>query len=121
MFVKELVVMQTHIIDKIQDCPGAPRATCRCVLPSHTHTPKNKTYMDIELLDPKCKIKIVGLIMTRGMTKISKTYNSGYSPVVTHLTTNPPVSCLSTAEQTGCAILKILWSYVKESMVLGDI
>jgi hypothetical protein len=33
----------------------------------------------------------------------SKTYNSGDSPVVTHLTTNPPVSCLSTAERTGSA------------------
>jgi hypothetical protein len=35
--------------------------------------------------------------------KNQKTYNSGDSPVVTHLTTNPPVSCLSTAERTGSA------------------
>ena len=34
--------------------------------------------------------------------------------MVTHLTTNPPVSCLNIAEQTGCVVLKILWSYVKE-------
>jgi hypothetical protein len=34
--------------------------------------------------------------------------------VVTHLTTNPPVSCLSTAERTGSAEFKILWSYVKD-------
>jgi hypothetical protein len=38
----------------------------------------------------------------------SKTYNSGYSPVVTHLTTNPPVYCLSTAERTGSSIFSIL-------------
>ncbi|KAF1850032.1 uncharacterized protein K460DRAFT_9624 [Cucurbitaria berberidis CBS 394.84] len=43
-----------------------------------------------------------------------KTYNSGDSLVVTHLTTNPPVSCLSTAERTGSAEFKILWSYVEE-------
>jgi hypothetical protein len=43
-----------------------------------------------------------------------KTYNSGYSPVVTHLTTNPPVHCLSTAERTGSSIFSVLWSYVKE-------
>jgi hypothetical protein len=35
--------------------------------------------------------------------------------VVTHLTTNPPVSCLNRAERTGSLVLKILWSYVKES------
>ena len=33
--------------------------------------------------------------------------------MVTHLTTNPPVSCLNIAEQTGCVVLKILWSYVE--------
>jgi hypothetical protein len=31
----------------------------------------------------------------------AKTYNSGDSLVVTHLTTNPPVSCLDRAERTG--------------------
>jgi hypothetical protein len=44
----------------------------------------------------------------------AKTYNSGDSLVVTHLTTNPPVSCLNRAERTGSLVLKILWSYVKE-------
>ncbi|KAF1850469.1 uncharacterized protein K460DRAFT_270036 [Cucurbitaria berberidis CBS 394.84] len=46
--------------------------------------------------------------------RMAKTYNSGDSLVVTHLTTNPPVSCLSTAERTGSAEFKILWSYVEE-------
>jgi hypothetical protein len=32
---------------------------------------------------------------------MSKTYNSGDSLVVTHLTTNPPVHCLYMAERTG--------------------
>jgi hypothetical protein len=45
-----------------------------------------------------------------------KTYNSGDSLVVTHLTTNPPVSCLSTAERTGSAEFRILWSYVKDEI-----
>jgi hypothetical protein len=44
----------------------------------------------------------------------AKTYNSGDSLVVTHLTTNPPVSCLTRAERTGSRVLKILWSYVEE-------
>jgi hypothetical protein len=37
--------------------------------------------------------------------------------VVTHLTTNPPVSCLNRAERTGSLVLKILWSYVKNLVV----
>jgi hypothetical protein len=41
------------------------------------------------------------------------TFNSGYSPVVTHLTTDPPVTSLSTAERTGSAIFLNLWSNVK--------
>jgi hypothetical protein len=44
----------------------------------------------------------------------AKTYNSGDSLVVTHLTTSPPVSCLNRAERTGSLALKILWSYVKD-------
>jgi hypothetical protein len=36
-----------------------------------------------------------------GFFAVAKTYNSGDSLVVTHLTTNPPVSCLSKAERTG--------------------
>ena len=33
--------------------------------------------------------------------------------MVTHLTTNPPVHRLSTAERTGSAIVDVLWSYVE--------
>ncbi|PTB37349.1 hypothetical protein M441DRAFT_149424, partial [Trichoderma asperellum CBS 433.97] len=43
-----------------------------------------------------------------------KTYNSRCSPVVTHLTTNLPVSGLSMGEQTGPRILHYLWSYVMD-------
>jgi hypothetical protein len=46
--------------------------------------------------------------------RMAKTYNSGDSPVVTHLTTSPPVTSLSTAERTGSAIFLNLWSYVEE-------
>ena len=45
--------------------------------------------------------------------KKPKTYNSGYSLVVTHLTTNPPVRCLNRAERTGSLVFNVLWSYVK--------
>jgi hypothetical protein len=37
--------------------------------------------------------------------KTSKTFNSGYSLVVTHLTTNPPVRCLNRAERTGSLVI----------------
>ncbi|KAF2786676.1 hypothetical protein K505DRAFT_255146, partial [Melanomma pulvis-pyrius CBS 109.77] len=43
-----------------------------------------------------------------------KTYNSRDSPMVTHLTTSPPVSCLCKAERTGSPIFMILWSYVPD-------
>ena len=46
--------------------------------------------------------------------KIAKTYNSGDSLVVTHLTTNPPVHCLYMAERTGSLVFNVLWSYVLE-------
>jgi hypothetical protein len=46
--------------------------------------------------------------------KKTKTYNSGYSLVVTHLTTNPPVRCLNRAERTGSLVFNVLWSYVEE-------
>jgi hypothetical protein len=46
-----------------------------------------------------------------------KTYNSGYSLVVTHLTTNPPVRCLNRAERTGSLVFNVLWSYVLVSSV----
>ena len=41
-----------------------------------------------------------------------KTYNSGYSHVVTHRTTSPPVRSLSSGERTGSSVLCDLWSYV---------
>jgi hypothetical protein len=46
--------------------------------------------------------------------KDTKTYNSGYSLVVTHLTTNPPVRCLNRAERTGSLVFNVLWSYVPD-------
>jgi hypothetical protein len=45
---------------------------------------------------------------------MAKTYNSGDSPVVTHLTTSPPVRCLNRAERTGSLVFNVLWSYVEE-------
>jgi hypothetical protein len=44
--------------------------------------------------------------------KEEKTYNSRYSLVVTHLTTNLPVNCLNRAERTGSLVISFLWSYV---------
>ena len=43
------------------------------------------------------------------------TYNSRYSLVVTHLTTNPPVRCLNRAERTGSLVFNVLWSYVEKN------
>ncbi|KAF1993375.1 hypothetical protein P154DRAFT_450371, partial [Amniculicola lignicola CBS 123094] len=44
--------------------------------------------------------------------KQQKTYSSGYSLVVTHLTTNPPVTGLMIGERTGPNALLYQWSYV---------
>jgi hypothetical protein len=46
----------------------------------------------------------------------TKTFNSGYSLVVTHLTTNPPVRCLNRAERTGSLVLNVLWSNVEDML-----
>ena len=53
--------------------------------------------------------------------KDAKTYNSGDSLVVTHLTTNPPVHCLYMAERTGSLIFSVLWSYVQISAFMNII
>jgi hypothetical protein len=64
------------------------------------------------------EVASLSLVQSRwSRKKIAKTYNSGDSLVVTHLTTNPPVSCLIKAERTGSHVFKILWSYVKELLV----
>jgi hypothetical protein len=49
--------------------------------------------------------------------KKSKTYNSRYSLVVTHPTTNLPIYSLIPGERTGSHIFCSLWSYV-EAFVL---
>ncbi|KAF2089629.1 hypothetical protein K490DRAFT_37182, partial [Saccharata proteae CBS 121410] len=41
------------------------------------------------------------------------TFNSWYSLMVTHLTTNQPVHSLCMAERTGCPIFCDLWSNVR--------
>jgi hypothetical protein len=43
--------------------------------------------------------------MAKGEGEMAKTYNSGYSLVITHLTTNPPVRCLNRAERTGSLVV----------------
>ena len=52
-----------------------------------------------------------------GIKTTLKTYNSRDSLMVTHLTTNPPVSCLNRAERTGSLVFMILWSYVQEVLM----
>jgi hypothetical protein len=57
----------------------------------------------------------LSVLSVLGHKKMSKTYNSGYSLVVTHLTTNPPVRCLNSAERTGSLVFNVLWLYVEAS------
>ena len=61
--------------------------------------PTNIDKIEAQLIISKCQ-------------KESKTYNSRYSLVVTHLTTNRPVRSLSTRERTGSSVFCDLWSYV---------
>jgi hypothetical protein len=56
-------------------------------------------------------VDVAGYLYAKRMLK---TYNSGDSPVVTHLTTSPPVKGLTCGERTGSSVLLNLWSYVKE-------
>jgi hypothetical protein len=44
----------------------------------------------------------------------AKTYNSRYSLMVTHSTTNLPICSLCKGERTGSPVLCNLWSYVKD-------
>ena len=46
-----------------------------------------------------------------------KTYNSRDSLVVTHPTTNLPISSLCMAERTGCPVFLSLWSYVTANII----
>jgi hypothetical protein len=46
--------------------------------------------------------------------KKKKTYNTRDSPVVTHLTTSPALTCLTMGERTGSRAFRWLWSYVLE-------
>jgi hypothetical protein len=66
---------------------------------------------------PLGQLLCVGPEHEMGCAKMSKTYNSGDSLVVTHLTTNPTVHCLYMAERTGSLIFSVLWSYVKGIVV----
>ena len=56
----------------------------------------------------RCKAEI---IHNNAINK-SKTYSRRDSHVVTHRSTKRPISCLSTRERTGSAVLSCLWPYV---------
>ncbi len=56
-----------------------------------------------------------GVVICRGgeqKKKWTKTYNTGYSLVVTDPTTNPALTGLSRGERTGSRVLQWIWSYV---------
>ena len=57
-------------------------------------------YIAAQQSDSKKKKK--NLVQIR---KIAKTYNTGDSPVVTDLSTDPAITSLSRAERTGCRVL----------------
>jgi hypothetical protein len=59
---------------------------------------------------------VVFAATSRRQKEMTITYNSGYSLVVTHLTTNPPVRCLNRAERTGSLVFNVLWSYVEDEL-----
>ena len=78
-----------------------------CVIrPPTIGNPANRTAELLGKLESQVRDTFVN------QTEKRKTYNSGYSLVVTHLTTNPPVRCLNRAERTGSLVFNVLWSYV---------
>ena len=56
------------------------------------------------------------VVLVIRLSQNAKTYNSWYSLVVTHPTTNQPISSLCMAERTGCPVFLSLWSYVKDNV-----
>jgi hypothetical protein len=71
-----------------------------------------KSYASIDVVSVSSTFGVVD--QGKGKKDAKNTYNSGYSLVVTHLTTNPPVRCLNRAERTGSLVFNVLWSYVEE-------
>ena len=57
-------------------------------------------------------IQIFIFLLKSSREREKNTYNTGDSPVVTHLSTSPAISSLSRAERTGCRVFYYLWSYV---------
>jgi hypothetical protein len=68
--------------------------------------------------NPREKLGLHFTYLPKSNKLLKKTYNSGYSLVVTHLTTNPPVRCLNRAERTGSLVFNVLWSYVKDIVAM---
>jgi hypothetical protein len=67
-----------------------------------------------------CKKCMKEMIVKRETKRKAKTYNSGYSLVVTYLTTNPPVRCLNRAERTGSLVVSCsIVTYTLEYTVFG--
>jgi hypothetical protein len=52
---------------------------------------------------------------------MSKTYNTGYSPDVTDLGTNPALTGLTRVERMGCRVFQWVWSYVPISCNGSDL
>jgi hypothetical protein len=77
--------------------------------PAYSHRKNVATRNIYRLANPMYKFLKLSSFMKQDSTK---TYNSRYSPVVTHLTTNPPVEGLTCGEQTGSGVVLRLWSYV---------
>ena len=51
---------------------------------------------------------LINLDISKNVAKEKKTYNSGYSLVVTYLTTDLPVRCLNRAVRTGSLVVSEL-------------
>ncbi|KAK1965738.1 hypothetical protein LY78DRAFT_711944 [Colletotrichum sublineola] len=49
-----------------------------------------------------------------------KTYNTGYSLIVTDSTTNPALIGLSMGERTGSRVFQWVWSYVLELGIIAN-
>ena len=82
------------------------RNRTRCSMNTSYHTPH--TWVTLSSLRPPHR------------PKESKIYNSRYSHVVTHRSTNLPIGGFSTGERTGPSFSLHLWSYVLVKIILGN-
>jgi hypothetical protein len=96
--------------------PGRKKNQAHIFPPSHRHpSPRRSTAYQRSYThrpQPRFQEPLQAIPGQKGSKRKRNTYSSGYSHVVTHRSTNPPVRSLSMPERTGWPVFCDLWPYV---------